>query len=309
MATRNLTAIYLHERAIKVGKSRAQVDTPKYGDDQSQLLSGDIHLNVDGAAPEWVDTVEKVRDIEAQIKKKMDALRELHTAHLKPRFDSDKDAEEREIEKRTDEIKVLFRKGEIIIRQLLAKEGDIRQRPADEQKLLNNVQISLVTSLSERSKEFQDQHRKYALEVQRQRRRMDRLNNHSAFKQDEEAERREEMMQKYVDKGFTQEQIDTLLINEQLVAERDTELQRIYHNITDLHSMFQDLNSLVIDQGTLLDRIDHNVEETREQIKRAAKELEATANYAKKSKFLLIVMLLVAIIILMLLGLVLKVTL
>eukprot|EP00667_Euglena_gracilis_P010904 EG_transcript_11115 len=306
MATRNLTAIYLHERAIKIGK-RVQ-DTPKYGDDQSQLLgAGDVHLTIDGAAPEWVEAVERVRDIEGQIKAKMAQLRDLHAAHLKPRFDSDKEAEEQEIEKRAGEIKALFRKGDVVIRQLISKEGDYRHKSPDEQKLLHNVHISLVTALSERSKEFQEQHRKYALEVQKQRRRMNRLANSSSFKQDEEAERREEMLQKYYDKGFTQEQIDALLINEQLVAERDVELQNIYHNITDLHSMFQDLNTLVIDQGTLLDRIDHNVEETREQIQRAKKELEGAANYAKKSKFVLIVLLLISLIILMVFGLILKV--
>uniref|UniRef100_A0A7S1J642 t-SNARE coiled-coil homology domain-containing protein n=1 Tax=Eutreptiella gymnastica TaxID=73025 RepID=A0A7S1J642_9EUGL len=130
------------------------------------------------------------------------------------------------------------------------------------------------------------------------------MNNRSAI--DEEQER-DEKMQKYVAQGFSQEQIDALLLNEQMVNERDAQLQNIYSNIVDLHSMFKDLNALVIDQGTLLDRIDHNVEETKTQILKANKELEATAKLAKKSKFVMIVMILVVLIIAMLFALLLKV--
>lgn len=43
---------------------------------------GDVHLTIDGAAPEWVEAVERVRDIEGQIKAKMAQLRDLHAAHL-----------------------------------------------------------------------------------------------------------------------------------------------------------------------------------------------------------------------------------
>ena len=169
----------------------------------------------------------------------------------------------------------------------------------------NTVQISLVTQLSETSNKFQEQHRKYAMEVKRQKDRTRKLVT-GRTAEDEAYERREEMLRQYVDQGFSQEQIDALMVNEQMVAERDVELQNIYTNIVDLHTMFKDLNQLVIDQGTLLDRIDHNVEETKAQFQKANRELMKTANMAKKSKFVLIVMCLMVLIILMVLALVVK---
>lgn len=43
--------------------------------------------------------------------------------------------------------------------------------------------------------------------------------------------------------------------------------------INELSHIFKQLNQLVIDQGTLLDRIDYNIEETVENTKKAKKSL------------------------------------
>ena len=310
MATRNVTSYFIEERQKRHG-TRQPVSSGNWpGRDSAGLLENEMHIvNVPiDTPPAWVETVDHVKELDCTIQRQIAALRELHSAHLKPRFGKDEEAEERHIEELTDDIKQLFRKGDTAIRRLIANEGELANRKPDDQKLLQNVQISLVTLLSDRSKEFQEQHRKYANEVKKQRARAKKLvggmNNRSAI--DEEQER-DEKMQKYVAQGFSQEQIDALLLNEQMVNERDSQLQNIYSNIVDLHSMFKDLNALVIDQGTLLDRIDHNVEETKTQILKANKQLEATAKLAKKSKFVMIVMILVILIVAMMLALLLKV--
>ena len=59
--------------------------------------------------------------------------------------------------------------------------------------------------------------------------------------------------------------------------QRTNEISAIAQSITDLAELFKDLSSLVIDQGTLLDRIDYNVEQLGVDIKGAVEELkEAT---------------------------------
>lgn len=58
------------------------------------------------------------------------------------------------------------------------------------------------------------------------------------------------------------------------ISQRDTEIQHIAQSITDLADLFKDLSSLVIDQGTLLDRIDWNVEQMGTDIKGAVEELK-----------------------------------
>ena len=48
------------------------------------------------------------------------------------------------------------------------------------------------------------------------------------------------------------------------IAQREREIERIAQGVIDLSNLFQDLQTMVIDQGTVLDRVDYNVERTVE---------------------------------------------
>lgn len=63
------------------------------------------------------------------------------------------------------------------------------------------------------------------------------------------------------------------------LAQRDAEISSIAQSITDLADMFKDLSSLVIDQGTLLDRVDWNVEQMGTDVKAAVEELKIATTF------------------------------
>lgn len=54
---------------------------------------------------------------------------------------------------------------------------------------------------------------------------------------------------------------------------RDRELSEIAKSIAQLAELFKDLSVLVIDQGTLLDSVEYNIEQTAIRMEEAVKEL------------------------------------
>lgn len=71
--------------------------------------------------------------------------------------------------------------------------------------------------------------------------------------------------------------------NEALIAHREQEIEKIAQGIIELANIFQELQTMVIDQGTMLDRIDYNVERMSRDVKEADKELKVASGYQQRS--------------------------
>jgi len=86
------------------------------------------------------------------------------------------------------------------------------------------------------------------------------------------------------DKGFSNDQVK--LVDDQLaiIQQRDQQIDSILKSVNDLAEIFKDLSMLVIDQGTLLDRIDYNVEQVVQHVEKAHKELIVANTEQKKSR-------------------------
>lgn len=89
----------------------------------------------------------------------------------------------------------------------------------------------------------------------------------------------------------------TLHSNDTAIAQREREIEEIAQGIIELSDLFRDLQTMIIDQGTMLDRIDYNVERMNTEVKAADKELIIASGYQKRSikrKIILLLLLLVA---------------
>lgn len=85
-------------------------------------------------------------------------------------------------------------------------------------------------------------------------------------------------------------------LHDSVIAQREREIEDIAQGIIDLSNIFQELQTMVIDQGSMLDRIDYNVERMNTDVKAAEKELKVATGYQKKStkrKIMLLLILLV----------------
>lgn len=106
--------------------------------------------------------------------------------------------------------------------------------------------------------------------------------------------------------GFNKAQITEVEIAEDLINERDQEIQHIAESITELATIFKELAVLVIDQGTILDRIDYNMEQVVEQTEKGIVELEQAEKIQKSNRPAKCIGLLLVLIFIMTLLLILK---
>lgn len=111
------------------------------------------------------------------------------------------------------------------------------------------------------------------------------------------------MIESETDKFFSQSTIQQSQLkrlntnNDQAIAQREREINDIAKGIIELSDIFKDLQTMVIDQGTMLDRIDYNVEHMAVDVKAADKELVVAGGYQKKTTRRKIIMLLLLIIV------------
>jgi syntaxin 16 len=294
MATRNRTEEFLNLRAMRVGNVRRD------GDDKELLQGPSSSIQIE--PPAWVAVMQGVRQIEGQIASEHQHVEELHRQHLKVQFgkERDLDSEEQEIEAASQSIARKFKLAEHEIRVL--DETFRRELGADggtnaELSILRNAKMCLVNELGTLSKQVRDSQRSYLRALEKQKAVRERWAGGQHQREVEDRLSRQAQMDECLQRGCTQEQVEDIMLNTRLAEERDQEFQNILNNIKSLHEMFQDLNTLVIEQGTMLDRIDHNMTVTHERVVQGRKQLEKAQKHQEAGSFKLCVLLLVVMII------------
>jgi len=105
---------------------------------------------------------------------------------------------------------------------------------------------------------------------------------------------------------FTTQQLAVVDDLTEAVQSRDQEIVKIAQSIEELGAIFKELAVLVIDQGTILDRIDYNMESVVESTKTGIQQLERAEKSQKNNRPLKCIMCLLSVIFFLLCILVLK---
>ncbi|GAA6023138.1 hypothetical protein JCM8202_000996 [Rhodotorula sphaerocarpa] len=247
--------------------------------------------------PEWVDWADRVDELVLAIKPKMVQLDKLHAKHLLPGF-KDRSAEEREIESLATSITTDFRTCQAHIRRIAEQsKALLATRPRDpaeaELKRIDlimaaNVQTALATRVQDLSTTFRKKQANYLRQLKGNEDRAAEQQTKASYDplfalaDDEQTSRSvlapgtPSLAQQQLFAPSTTEATDA-------IDRRNAEIQSIAQSIADLADMFKDLSSLVIDQGTLLDRVDWNVEQMNTEVKGAVKELTQATRYQRRS--------------------------
>jgi len=218
--------------------------------------------------PQWVDAAEQAREDIKKIKDKLVQLEKAQSKRLIRVFSDDK-APDKEVERLSSEVSNLVKRCEGSIHQVkirgtaLASEKD--------RELRQNMQRNLATQLQQLSQHFRQSQKDYLSDIRN--RQKGGLIEDSSRKSVSDH-----------DIGFTDSQMQDLQEMEQSASARNEEISTIAASITDLHTIFKELAVLVIDQGSILDRIDYNIEQVVHQSAEANKQLRKAEESQKSNR-------------------------
>jgi syntaxin 16 len=225
--------------------------------------------------PIWMKIVDGVNAQIAQLEAEVRQLAKAHEEQLRPGgegfFDNVNDGDTK-VERLNNNISKLFHKCNDQVKMLsnpqLGNDADL--------KIRKQVQIALAGKLQRLSTQFRKKHKHYLQKVQERKRKTDDLDDSWKFAADDDDD----------DDGgqsWSEQQMQEIDLMGEMIDERDKEIQKIVTAISELSAIFRELSVLVIDSGTILDRIDYNMEHVVENFESAEIELEQAIKYKKQS--------------------------
>lgn len=290
------------------GKLSGPSGVSSLAEERQGLMSGagldndDAIIEMDVLPPRWLDIQDEVVEMLETVSRQMAQLEPMHAKHVLPGFEDDavKQKEEREIEKLTQEITRGFQSCQRSIKRI---ETMVKQQPsisrADE-TMARNLQISLAGRVGDLSAKFRKRQATY-LKKLRQLSGMGSPMDRSSTPMQSTYMDDPSLFESNEDRSFSQSTLRQTQKrrtgNDTVIAQREREIEDIARGIIDLANIFQELQTMIVDQGTMLDRIDYNIERMAVDVKGADKELKVATGYQKKTTRRKIILLLILIVV------------
>ncbi|KAJ8611423.1 hypothetical protein CTAYLR_008999 [Chrysophaeum taylorii] len=304
MASRDLTRKFVERRSVRPRAPRPPKTTIREQQPLSRFSAGvlttassltvrrrsggyhsdasDVEAGTSSQAPAlppvWVDLVDAVESDVAKIEKATRELQALHTKRLMVSFDdANEEALDAEIDSKMREATRLFRVCESTLKRVASREDD--DLSDSERTIRANIQRSVAMRIQNLNADFRKTQKEYLQRLKRQKEgtadaTFDFLSGGGASDQRLPPD----------DDGFNDQQLAAVVDVENLVAERDDEIRKIAESIQELSTIFKELAVLVIDQGTILDRIDFNMEQVAEHTRKGVVEIERAEQYQKAAR-------------------------
>ncbi|CEL05406.1 Putative SNARE protein TLG2/Syntaxin 16 [Aspergillus calidoustus] len=314
---------FTHHPAKKpryIGASNGFTDIGSQSEESRRLISestgidddGDAIIEMDVLPPRWVDVQEEVTELLEDIAQKSAQLDKLHHKHLLPGF-GDEDVrkqDERVIERYTQDITRGFHECQKLVQRIELMVHEAKQQggvSSGDETMAKNIQISLASRVQDASARFRKKQSTYLRKLRGLEDSASQFDRSPTPVQNSYTD--PSLMESDADKSFSQ---TTLMQttqrmtgqNDAVILQREREINDIAKGIIELSDIFRELQTMVIDQGTMLDRIDYNVERMHTDVQSAQKELNVATNYqrrtTKRKVILLLILLVVGMIIVLL---------
>uniref|UniRef100_A0A915Q6C4 t-SNARE coiled-coil homology domain-containing protein n=1 Tax=Setaria digitata TaxID=48799 RepID=A0A915Q6C4_9BILA len=301
-SVRNLTEVFillrnnaLHNKFIFANNTTSMID------EKMSLVALDeetetVHVsNSSRVPPEWVNYLDEAQYELTRIRSRLKQIREIQQNHIsKPSFMEDLESQ-KEMDKSTEEVTEMFTHCQRLISFI---EKAYVTENTQQSVLRGNVISTLRLTLSNLAVDFRTNQAKFLKQIEA---RKETVNSYLLASTDwvntevlddapvDISRDGKFAFQQLVitifikfERSLTMEQIQLLLQNADMVKERERDVMSVSKSIVELNSLFKDLASMVIDQGTILDQIDYNLEQTMLRVKSALSSVQRAERYFPK---------------------------
>jgi len=226
-------------------------------------------------------------------------LQEKQQQRLIPKFD---DQENKKLNKSIKEISTEMtqelKQCQNILKEIINDKEDLNdiinfsELNATNVQIKQNMKQNIITKLNDFTKKFKLNQELYN-------------NKFQDFVIDEEMANKSFSIRKNEEKN-SNDFLSTQENNEQL-RRRDEDLTNLLKSVNDLAQIFKDMQTLVMEQGTILDRIDYNIDIASSNISQGKKNITKADKHMKNNCFRNVIIILIVIIFIEALLLVLKI--
>ena len=255
-----------------------------------QIELADISTNLNNS--NYDESYNKVNNILEDLLVNFASLKSLQSERIKPKF-IDEQQENRRIEQEIQKLIIQMMK-KIKFCEGLTKMEKINKNKNNgnkiDQKVKNNIKDFLVSKIKNFSNEFrrnQQQYMKYLKEMEGGDIENNNNNlNHSFESLDDNEEEN-------LNNNFLMKQDDDF---QQQMKKRNEDINILANSINELSGIFKDLQNVVQEQGTILDRIDYNIDVSYENSQKGLKFLKKAEEHQNESCFRNVILVLFVII-------------
>lgn len=294
MTSRDLTSSFkeFRNRAVRDRNFRADDDND---DDRRALIQNEDEEVVqfeNRVSPAWMDSKRRIQLQFDQVRSRMKKLQQLHDKHLtRPAFDENS-SEEKEIESLTKDITTMLNNCHSSVQQLNSQATKSTNSSHDKRLSANIVQAT-ASALQDLTIKFRQCQSTYLHKLKA------RKENFNRIMPDLEIDMNSNPFgdQNDPDNNFDQislqseDQIQLTSQNVEFIEKRDQEIREVLRSIEDVNAIFRDIAALISNQGTMLDQIEYNIENTSVQIEQGNKHLAKAVEHKRRGlKFKLIIL-------------------
>ena len=227
-------------------------------------------------------------------------MQEKQQQRLIPKFD---DQENKKLNKSIKEISTEMtqelKQCQNILKEVINDKEDINiinnlsQLNANHAQIKQNMKQNIITKLNEFTKKFKLNQELYN-------------NKFQDFVIDEEMANKSFSIKKNDEVKNSNDFLSTQENNDQL-RRRDEDLNNLLKSVNELAQIFKDMQTLVMEQGTILDRIDYNIDIASSNVTKGKKNITKADKHMKNNCFRNVIIVLIVIIFIEALLLVLKI--